>query len=119
MAVKTFKVAARRAGSGAKKKTNEPFKLTGDTTVYHLNSSTSEDALAILSAEFAQAEDSKDGVKLTATFLELIQAMFTEDTYRALTAKIRAGQLTFDELTPVIEWGIEELSGRPTTSQSA
>ncbi|WIX76012.1 hypothetical protein QRX50_31635 [Amycolatopsis carbonis] len=118
MAVKTFKVAARRAGS-SKKKADVPFKLTGDSTIYHINGETSGDALAVLSAEFAQAEDAKDNVKLTSAFLEMLQAMFTEDTYRALTAKIRTGKLAIDELTPVIEWAVEELSGRPTTSQSA
>ncbi|MDQ0376494.1 hypothetical protein [Amycolatopsis thermophila] len=115
--VKTFAVAAGRKKGNRKP---IPFKLfEGDSETYHVNANLPEDALVALSMEFIEADDSGKAGDLIKAMVAQMKAVFTEDTYNRLMARLTQGEIRFKDLNEPLMWAVEQLTGRPTGSRSA
>lgn len=115
--MRTFKVAAR-SKRGQKKPI--PFEVEladGTKEVLHIDPD-AEDTLALLSGEFMAAEEDKDSKEIAKLSTLMLKALFTEDTYARLRKLLLTKKITNNDLGEFTEGAIEELTGRPTESQS-
>lgn len=110
--MKTFEIAARKKG----RKKPVPFKLHEDEKeTYYLDPNQSVDSLALV---YAEGTSSNGGIDWVSVSLQAMEVVFTPETFERLKKRIRSGELEFDDLAPVYQWATEELTGRPTKSQS-
>lgn len=118
MTMRTFEIAANRQKS---RKKPIPFKVklsANEELTLHVNPA-GQDALAVLSGEYIAAEESKNGSDIARASSEMLQALFTPETYSTLKKLLREGRITADDLGRFVEYAIEQVTGRPTESQSA
>lgn len=126
MTVKNFNFAARKQAAkkkpGAKARKDIPFTLEEGGPTYHLRGEIHDESLDAISASFVRAEVNEDkreaGRTQSVALFKMINTLFLDETAQALWARIEDGKdsFGFDALGEVIEWGIEQHSGRPTTS---
>lgn len=100
-----------------KSTTKKTASATEELTL-HINPS-AQDALAVLSGEYIAAEQSKSSTDIARASSEMLQTLFTPETYVTLKRLLREGRISSDDLGQFTEHAIETVTGRPTESQSA